>query len=382
MAQDIIDLAVVDVSSYHSPKAVAVEMAQRYTDAGVRIWLADQTLNWYPDGLWSPELAPIAREWPRNAFWDVYPLAAYLAAKVPGARFMCSLDTIRRGPDVLAQTMMTLQELCGDVLFAIGGGEIKQLAPFGYVEEKPIARMRESIQMIKRLWERDEPFDFSGKTMQLTGAHLGTRAYDGRRPPLAVVGTGPKLMEIGARVGDGVMLWMPHDQIPETIAHLREVAASAGNDPDHLLFWGGNPIGMVMTYDTQEQLERMKAAPITKFTAAAWGRMSSAAWLEEGIESPLGPDWHYGQKMIPTEWTTDRVHDVIDRVPPEMVEKGIPFWTVDQLTDHFVSAVRAGIQMPTWMDWGPFADPEQRWPAVDRVIRAARQAKKVLDADR
>lgn len=63
--------------------------------AGVRVWLADQTLNWFPDGLWTLELAPIASEWPRNAFWDVYPLAAYLAAKSGGPRdrladFACS----------------------------------------------------------------------------------------------------------------------------------------------------------------------------------------------------------------------------------------------------------------------------------------------------
>jgi alkanesulfonate monooxygenase SsuD/methylene tetrahydromethanopterin reductase-like flavin-dependent oxidoreductase (luciferase family) len=378
MSSDIIDIAVVDVSSYHSPKDVVIEMAKRYTAAGVRLWLADQTLNWYPDGLWTPDLAPIAKEWPRNAFWDVYPLAAYIAAKVPGARFLFSLDAIRRGPDVLAQTMMTLQELTGDVIFAIGGGEIKQLAPFGYHTDKPITRMRESIQAIKRLWASDEPFDIAGKTMQLKSAHLGTASYDNRCPRLTVVGAGPKLMEVGAKYADGVMLWLSHESIPAEIRRLRDVAAARGNNPDQLMFWGGNPIGMVMTYDTQEELERMKAAPVTKFTAAAWGRMSSAAWLAEGLESPLGPDFHYGQKMIPTEWPTARVKGVIDSVPEEMIEKGILFWNVDQLAEHFASAVRAGIDMPTWMDWGPFADPTQRWRAVDRAIEAARKAKKLL----
>ena len=41
---------------------------------------------------------------------------------------------------------MTLQELAGDVIFAIGGGEIKELASFCYSADKPITRRRESIQ--------------------------------------------------------------------------------------------------------------------------------------------------------------------------------------------------------------------------------------------
>lgn len=374
MRPDIIDLAVVDVTSYHSPKRDAEEMTRRYTGAGVRVWLADQTLNWFPDGLWTPELAPIAAEWPRNAFWDVYPLATYLAARVPGSRFLFSLDTIRRGPDVLAQTLMTLQELCGDVQFAFGAGEIKQLAPFGYREEKPIARLRESLDVIQRLWSADAPIDYAGKTLSLRNAHLGTRAYDSKRPPLFVVGTGPKLMEIGAQLSDGIMIWMPHAQIPAQLASLRETARAAGRDADRLLFWGGNPVGMVMTYDTPEERERLRRSPVTRFIAAAWGRMSGAAWKAEGFESPLGPDWHYGKDLVPTEWSTARVRDVIDRVPDGMVDAGVLFWREEQLAEHFASAVRAGIGMPTWMDWGPFADPAQRWPALERTIRAARRA--------
>jgi phthiodiolone/phenolphthiodiolone dimycocerosates ketoreductase len=376
--KDIIDCAVVDATSFHSPKEDVVEMTRRFTEAGVRVWLADQTLSWFPDGLWTPELAPVAREWPRNAYWDVYPLATYLAARVPDTRFLFSHDAIRRGPEILAQTMMTIQEFCGDAYFAIGGGEIKQLKPFGYVEEKPIARVRESIQMIKKFWDSQDAFSFEGKTMKLTNAHLGTRAYDGKRPKVMVVGTGPKLMEIGAQYADGIMLWMPYEHIPGAIGHLKEVAANADRDPEELLFWGAWPIGQVMSYDPEEDLEEVKEAPLTKFIAAAWGRMTGAAWEDEGFEAPLGRDWHYGKDMIPTEWSTDRVKEVINKVPREMVDIGVLFWTVEDMAQHFVKAIRAGIEMPIMMDWRVFVSPDQRWAATDRAIQAAQRAAEIL----
>jgi len=370
------DLAVVDTTSYNYPPDEQVELARRLTDAGIKLWLADQTLNWFPDGLWTGELTPIATEWRKNAFWDVYSQGAFLAGRVPGSRFHFSLDTVRRGPDVLSQLMLTLHEFTGgNATFALGAGEAKQLAPFGYEAPKPVTRLEESLRMIRELWSRDEPFDFDGKTVSLSNAQLGTRSSDGSTPPVFVVGAGPRLMKIGATLADGVMIWSPADQIPEQIAALRAQAREAGRDPDELTFWGGNPIGMVMTYDTEEQRDRMAAAPITKFIAAAWGRMSGAEWMAEGFEPPLGEDWHYAKDLIATEWPEDRVRDVIDKVPPEMVELGVLFWNEDDLARHFVNAHALGIGMLSWMDWGVFAAPEQRWDATDRVVRAYSKAR-------
>jgi phthiodiolone/phenolphthiodiolone dimycocerosates ketoreductase len=376
-----LDLAVVDATSYNYPPADQTEMARRLTAGGARIWLADQTLSWFPDGLWNPELAPIAREWRQNAFWDVYSLGGYLAGTVPGSRFLFSLDAVRRGPDVLSQTMLTLHELTGGrAAFALGAGEIKQLAPFGYDAPKPLTRLEETIRTIRRLWSSDQPFRFDGKTMRLENAHLGTRATDGTTPPIFVVGAGPKLMEIGARYADGVMTMGSPEIIGETIAHVRTLAESFERNPDELVFWGGNPLGMVMTYDTEEQRERLAAAPITKFIAAAFGRLHASDWVKEGLHSPLGDDWHYAKDLISTEWPTDRVRSVIDQVPDEMVEKGVLWWTVDDVAAHLVQSASLGVSMLSWMDWCAFADPTQRWDSTDRSIRALERANELVAA--
>jgi phthiodiolone/phenolphthiodiolone dimycocerosates ketoreductase len=374
-----LDLAVVDATSYNYPPVDEVEMTRRLTEGGVRVWLADQTLSWFPDGLWIPELAPIAREWHQNAFWDVYSLGGYLAGVVPGSRFLFSLDAVRRGPDVLSQLMLTLHELTGgQAVFALGAGEVKQLAPFGYDAPKPLARLEESIRAIRELWSRDEPFTFEGKTMRLTNAHLGTRASDGTTPPIFVVGAGPKLIEIGARYADGVMTGGTPEMIEGTIAHVRATAESFDRDPDELVFWGGNQLGMVMTYDDEEQRERLAAAPITKFIAAAFGRLDAKAWVREGLHSPLGDDWHYAKDLISTEWPTERVQAVIADVPEEMVEKGVLWWTVDDVAEHFARAASLGVSMLSWMDWCAFADPTQRWDSTDRSVRAFQRAKELL----
>jgi len=374
-----LDLAVVDATSYNYPPADQTEMARQFTDAGVRIWLADQTLSWFPDGLWRPELAPIASEWRQNAFWDVYSLGGYLAGAVPGSSFLFSLDAVRRGPDVLSQLMLTLHELTGGrAVFALGAGEIKQLAPFGYEAPKPLTRLEETLRAIRDLWSRDEPFGFEGKTMTLTNAHLGTRATDGQTPPIFVVGAGPKLMEIGARYADGIMVPGVPSVLEQTIATVRGNAESFGRDPDEITFWGGNPLGMVMTYDTEEERERLAAAPITRFIAAAFGRLHASDWVKEGLHSPLGDDWHYAKDLISTEWPTERVQKVIDEVPDEMVEKGVLWWTVEDVAAHLAQSSSLGVSMLSWMDWCAFADPSQRWASTDRSIRAYQRAKKLL----
>jgi phthiodiolone/phenolphthiodiolone dimycocerosates ketoreductase len=376
-----LDLAVVDATSYNSPPADQAEMARQYTDADVRIWLADQTLSWFPDGLWLPELAPIAREWRQNAFWDVYSLGGYLAGAVPGSRYLFSLDAVRRGPDVLSQTMITLHELTGGgAVFALGAGEIKQLAPFGYDAPKPLTRLEETIRTIRQLWASNEPFSFEGKTMTLANAHLGTRASDDTTPPIFVVGAGPKLMEIGARHADGIMTMGSPEMIGETIAHVRGLAESFDRNPDELTFWGGNQLGMAMTYDTEEERERLAAAPITKFIAAAFGRLHASDWVKEGLHSPLGDDWHYAKDLISTEWPTERVRKVIDEVPDEMVEKGVLWWTVDDVAEHLAESAALGVTMVSWMDWCVFADPSQRWASTDRSIRAFKKAKELIAA--
>jgi phthiodiolone/phenolphthiodiolone dimycocerosates ketoreductase len=373
------DLTVVDATSYNSPPADLVEMTRRFTDADVRVWLADQTLSWFPDGLWTPDLAPVAREWNQNAFWDVYSLGGYLAGAVPGSSFLFSLDCVRRGPDVLSQMMITLHELTGGrAIFALGAGEAKQLAPFGYSVQRPFARLEESIRVIRDLWSRDEPFSFEGRALNMTNAHLGTRSSDGTTPPIFVVGAGPKVMEIGARYADGVMTFGSAEIVEEMITGVRAAAESFDRDPEEIVFWGGNPLGMVMTYETDEQRERLASAPITKFIAAAFGRLHASQWIEEGMHSPLGDDWHYAKDLISTEWPRDRVVDVIERVPPEMVEKGVLWWTVDDVARHFADMYRLGVTMPSWMDWCVFADPSQRWDSTDRSVRAKRAAEDLL----
>ena len=185
-------------------------------------------------------------------------------------------------------------------------------------------------------------------------------------------------MEIGARYADGVMTMGSAEMIGETIAHVRRLAESFDRDPDELTFWGGNQLGMAMTYDTEEERERLAAAPITKFIAAAFGRLHASDWIKEGLHSPLGDDWHYAKDLISTEWPTERVRKVIDEVPDEMVEKGVLWWTVEDVAEHLAQSASLGVSMLSWMDWCAFADPSQRWASTDRSVRAFQRAKELL----
>lgn len=96
------------------------------------------------------------------------------------------------------------------MLTLVAGGTYV-LQPMGIERRAPLTVVRESVELIRRLW-RGEPVSWQGKRFQLDNAQLSVRPANGRLDiPIWVAGRGPKMLQLAGRVADGVVLMVKSD---------------------------------------------------------------------------------------------------------------------------------------------------------------------------
>ena len=180
---------------------------------------------WIPDHLLfvPPGITPDA--------WSVLSALAVLTKKV----FLGTAvsDPHRRHPAVLAQTVATVDRLSGGrVLLGLGAGEAMNLDPFGIRWDKPVSRLVEAIEIMRKLWS-GEKVDYEGRFWRLKEAFLQVRPVG--RIPIYLGAHGPKMLELTGRMADG---WLPTPLTPELYRRrlkvIEESAKKAGRSLDEI----------------------------------------------------------------------------------------------------------------------------------------------------
>jgi coenzyme F420-dependent glucose-6-phosphate dehydrogenase len=112
--------------------------------------------------------------------------------------------TFRYHPGVIAQAFATMGCLApGRVILGVGSGESLNEAPLGTVWPPPkerFARLRESVELIRRLWSEDR-VTFEGSYYRTRNATIYDRPAS--LPPLYVAASGPATTRFCGRVADG-----------------------------------------------------------------------------------------------------------------------------------------------------------------------------------
>jgi len=115
----------------------------------------------------------------------------------------CVTDPYTRHPALTAMAMATLDEIAGGrAILGIGAG-VSGFDAMGIRRTSPAVALREAIAIIRALW-RGERVTAAGEVISLKAGRLDFQA----RPdiPVYVAGRGPKILEIGGEVGDGVIV--------------------------------------------------------------------------------------------------------------------------------------------------------------------------------
>ncbi|KAA1251004.1 LLM class flavin-dependent oxidoreductase [Mycobacterium simiae] len=134
-----------------------------------------------------------------------------------------------RHPAVTAAGIASLDELSGGRAFlGLGAGGIDTLSPMGLKRQKPLAAVRETIQIVRALGG-GSPVDFDGEVFRLHGAYLDYARCD---MEIWVAGRGPRMRALGGGLADGVVFEFVHkDMLAGDIARVRQAAAQQGNRP-------------------------------------------------------------------------------------------------------------------------------------------------------
>jgi alkanesulfonate monooxygenase SsuD/methylene tetrahydromethanopterin reductase-like flavin-dependent oxidoreductase (luciferase family) len=180
-----------------------------------------------------------------GAALESWTLLAALAAQTSRLRLGVMVTSNRlRSPTLLAKMAATVDIVSGGRLdFGIGVGgsavavanpAVREFEAYGIPLVSPgraVSDLAESLEVIKRMWSEDEPFDFDGPTITLRGAICEPKPLQSP-PPILIGGVGNRVLRIIAEHAD---IWSypggPDDDFRERSAALDNACDTIGRDP-------------------------------------------------------------------------------------------------------------------------------------------------------
>src|SRR5258706_948161 len=194
------------------------------------------------DGFALPELTEVAREAERLGYTDAWsfevdgvdaftPLTVIaLATRMRIGTAIANVYT--RGPATLASTAAGLADLApGRFVLGIGAGSQPIVESWnGGTFSRPATRVRETAQFLRSALA-GERVVFKGETFSVDGFRL-TKVP--KEPvPIHIAALREGMLKVAGEVGDGVILnWLSPDDVPRSVAVVREAAERAGRDPE------------------------------------------------------------------------------------------------------------------------------------------------------
>jgi len=163
------------------------------------------------------ELSKYAEEKGFEAVWQaesrlvrdaIVPMAAFAAHTTTLKVASGVTNNWTRNIGLLAATFLTLDDLAPDrIICGIGAWWDPLASKVGIKRRKPLAAMRETVEVLRRLLNMEE-VTYHGEFHYVDGIQLDV-VYGRKEPrnvPIYIGATGMKMMELAGEVGDGVCL--------------------------------------------------------------------------------------------------------------------------------------------------------------------------------
>jgi phthiodiolone/phenolphthiodiolone dimycocerosates ketoreductase len=340
----------IDVGVYVAAKPplgaidALVAAAQDQRLDSVFVW--DHLQDFVPSAIWDKDFAWFASPGnsPHEPF-EFQTVLGYLAAKTPGLRLGVGVtEPIRRHPVLLAQAALTLAHLSQrPPILGIGAGERENTERYGLDFSRPVGRLEEALQIIRRCFDGQGPFDFEGEHFRLRGAVLDLPAPEGRTPEIWVAAHGPRMLRLTGRYGDG---WYPFlaispDDYATRLATIRAAALEAGRDPEAI-----TPAlqALVVVAPTEAEARAMLNAKAVRFFGLL---LPAEVWKAFGLRHPLGDHFQGFVDLVPESYDRPTVEAAIAAVPREMVEAQMIWGTPTQVVAKLRAFGEAGLSYVT-----------------------------------
>lgn len=165
---------------------------------------------------------------------DGFQLASYLAHQTTRLSPLLAHRPGFVSPTVAARAFATLDQLSDGRLainFITGGNDTEQQRDGDFLtHDERYERTGEYIEVLKKVWTSDEPFDHEGRHYKVTGAHSQVKPVNGH-VPIYFSGSSDAAVRIAARHADVYMLWgEPVAQVREVVRKVRAAAAEHGRE--------------------------------------------------------------------------------------------------------------------------------------------------------
>ncbi len=172
------------------------------------------------DTVWFPDHVVFMAKTLTPEVWSVITAASMKTKKI----IMGSIgDAHRIHPAIYAHRLATVDHISrGRIFVCVGYGEKMNLDPYGIKWNKPLTRVRESIEIMRSLWKGDQ-VNFDGEIYKLSKAELRIRPFNDRSIPIYVAATAPKALKLAGECGDGwVTNAMPPKLFSDKLSKVKE----------------------------------------------------------------------------------------------------------------------------------------------------------------
>lgn len=342
------------------PADAAVRFAQRAEAEGFdAVWWPDHLMGWHPDTMWTPDLTPLAGVQPNpHVYFDPLVMMGVVGAQTERIRVgVCVTDLIRRHPAMAAASALTLDHVTrGRAIIGLGSGEKLNVTPYGMAFDKPVARLAEGIEIMRRLWAADGPVSYAGRFHTLDHAVLGLAPYGERPPEIWTAAHGPRMLALTGTHADG---WLPTKMTApdygKALTAIGQAAQDAGRDPAGIT---PGMLGYVLLGPDEETVARLTAAPLVRALCVL---LPSQVFRDLGVEPPLagGSGFH---DFIPSTVGRAESLRIIDAIPPQVVRHYAFCGTPEQVAEELAEYRANGLRHLVLWNITAFGDPAlARW---------------------
>lgn len=357
------------------PAERAMTLAKKNEENGfASVWWPSHLMGWHPDSVWTEDLTPLAETQPNpHQYFD--PLVMMGAAATHTERIRVGVvvtDLIAKHPASVAQAALTIDHLSqGRAIIGVGSGERMNVTPYGMSFERPVARLAEGIEVMRKLWAADGPIDHDGEFFPLKDAVLGLSPYGDAPPPVWVAAHGPRMLRLTGRLGDG---WLPTKIPVEEYRASREVILQAGAEAGRdMEAFTPAMLGYVMLAPDEATLAELSAKPLVRFLCMT---LPPETFREFGVEPPL-PDGGF-HNLVPAAVERAEAMRMIDGIPPEVVRSYAFCGTPEQVVEQIRTYEAAGLRHLICWNITPFGDPD----LAGWSFQALKDVKRLLEDER
>jgi 5,10-methylenetetrahydromethanopterin reductase len=284
------------------------------------------------DGVWTAE---------HLGFHDaVVPSAVYLAMTKRIEIGLVGLSTASRHPGLTAMELMSMSELApGRIRAQVGLGDDGLVAKLGRTITKPIASTTAFVNSLREtLQGRDMKVSYPEFTFE--GFRL---APLGPVPAIDVMAIRPKMVQVAARVGDGLSI-----SVGASLQYIRDVVkdverdlAEAGRDRGTFRI---TALAMAAIGDDLDQLRGPIGPMLSTFPQV------SAAFLARGVvdtDELVRIEREDGPFGVMKYWTADRVDQIAFIATPDMLADKLAAYADTGIDELSLMMINPPDQQPT-----------------------------------